>query len=333
MPVIVCGSEGEWALHENTLSLVGADDKRRGSVQITVGEQMFKAFTGTRDVWVHARLAGVNISSNGSDPKRFFEIRDSSGGVLAAFTEANIYFQAFWSVQFVYNNGSGLTTSAEQFTALNEEFHDYDIRLRISTTTDPDDTLTLDFYRDAQLRFSTVSTDSGGFLLPSSVFATHKNDDTRYDDTYYQDMIVTDSVPTVGMELATLVPSAVGAYSAFTNDYTNIDDFGYDASTVITTSTPTDRESWIFATPTFTLGDKVVYAVAMDTVAQTDLAGNITDFQPFLRINLVDYAGGSLGANNINPDSYVTIFEQNPATSQPWVESDLTGLEAGVLAQ
>jgi len=56
MPIIVCGAEGEWALYNNTLSTVGADDKRRGSVQLTAGETMFKAFSGGNDVWVHTRF-------------------------------------------------------------------------------------------------------------------------------------------------------------------------------------------------------------------------------------------------------------------------------------
>ena len=147
-------------------------------------------------------------------------------------------------------------------------------------------------------------------------------------------MIVTDALPTVGMELATLVPSAVGNYAQFTNNYTNIDDLGYNQSTVISASATNLRESWIFSTPTFTLGNKVIYGVVTNTVGQTDVANTVSDFRPFLRIGGTDYnAAAPLGANNIAPDSYVTTFTTNPATGQPWLQSQLTGLEAGLLTE
>jgi len=334
MPLLVCGAEGEWALFENTLSTVGADDKRRGSVLLTTGDQMFKAFAGTRDMWFHIRVAGINIGSNSSNPRTYFEIRDASNSVIAALTEVVTSFSSVWltSFQTANSSGGGVSTSPETFEADNQAFFDYDIRIRITTDNDPDDTITFNFYREGQLRFSRTVVDSGGWALPDNIRVRAKNNNTSYDNTYVQDVIVSDTVPTVGMELAVLVPSAVGNYNGFDNDYTNIDDNGYDASSVISTATTNVRESWVFATPSFDLGDKVIYAVVFDTVAQTDLAAIITDFQPFLRISATDYAGTNLGANAINPDSYITIFTENPATSNPWQQSELTGLEAGILS-
>lgn len=334
MPLLVTGAEGEWALFNNTLSLVGADDKRRGSVHLTTGDEMFKAFPGTRDMWFHVRIAGENINSNSSSPRNYFKIRNSSNVLLAGLTEVITSFSGTWPTAFQYgtSNAGGVATDAQSFDADNQAFFDYDIRIQITTGSNPDDTMTVTFYRAGQLRLTQVTVDASGWDLPDNVLFESKNTNGNYDDTYVQDFIVSDSVPTVGMELAVLIPSAVGNYSDFANDYTNIDDNGYDASTVISTSTVTDRESWVFSTPTFDLGDKVIYAVVLDTVAQTDLGAIIADFQPFLRISATDYAGTNLGANNIAPDSYVTIYTQNPDTSQPWQQADLTGLEAGMLA-
>ena len=341
MPVLVCGSEGEWALYQNTLTSVGVDDKRRGSVELLVGDTMFKSIGAatSNDTWWHVRLAGEDQAINTGNilPIDLLLIRDSSSRTIAGLRCVNISGVSFWRHNFLYatNGSGGTTTGSETFDAAENEFHDYDIRIRITTVTDPDDTLTVDFYRDNQLRLSITQTDSGGFNQPDNILLSWKANNTN-PRMNYQDVVVTDSIPTVGMELAVLVPSAVGNYSGFDNDYTNIDDNGYDASTVISTTNPVIdrpvRESWIFATPTFTLGDKVIYAVVLDTVAQLDLGGNVTDFRPFLRITATDYVGTDLGANNIAPDSYVTVFETNPATSQPWAEADLAALEAGFLA-
>lgn len=337
MPLLVCGAEGEWALYNNTLHANGTDTKRRGSVEIVEGEQMFKAFSATTDCWAHVRFAGEGSNANGSQPRDFIQVRDTNGNVMAAIRDDGREFDSSWGVNVRYatSTGGGLATGAEAFPLTDLEFQDWDIRVQITTATNPDDTMTVSFYRNGQLRFTTSVVDASGWAHPAQILLRERNGqlNTNMDHAYYQDVIVSDGIPTVGMELAVLVPSAVGNYSDFANDYNNIDDDGYDSSTVISTSTPTDRESWVFSSPTFDLGDKVIYAVVMDTVAQLDLGAAIADFQPFLRISATDYAGASLGANNIVPDSYITIFTQNPATSNPWQEADLTGLEAGILAQ
>lgn len=334
MSILVCGAEGEWALFSNTLNSVGADTKRRGSVLITEGFQMFKAFPATSDCWVHVRFASEDSSTGSSTPQDFVQIRDGSGNIIAALRDGGAEFQAGWTVKTRYASSSGgaLVTGTELFPLGGQEFQDWDIHVQISGTGN--DTATISFYRNGQLRFSTTVVDSGGWALPSQVLIRERSGQTSYqmDYLYVQDVIVTDGIPTTGMELATLVPSAVGNYSAFANDYNNIDDVGYDPSTVISTSTPGDKESWIFSSPSFVLGDKVIYAVVLDTVAQLDLANTITDFRPFLRISAVDYSGSALGANNVTPDSYVTIYTQNPATLNPWQEADLLGLEAGIEA-
>lgn len=334
MALLVCGAEGEWALFSNTLSLVGADTKRRGSVHLTTGDEMFKAFVGSRDMWFHIRVAGEEINSNASAARNYFKVRNSANVLLAGLTEVTTSFSTTWPTAFQYgtSNTGGVTTDAQSFDADNQAFFDYDIRIQITTGSNPDDTMTVSFYRSGQLRLQQVTVDAGGWSLPDNVLFESKNTNSNYDDTYIQDFIISDAVPTVGMELAVLIPSAVGNYSDFANDYTNIDDNGYDPSTVISTSTVTDRESWVFSTPVFDIGDKVIYAVVLDTVAQTDLGAIIADFQPFLRISATDYAGANLGANNISPDSYVTIFTQNPDTTNPWLQADLSGLEAGMLA-
>ena len=334
MALLACGAEGEWAIFENTLDVLGLDDKRRGSVLVPVGNQMFKAFTGSDDIWVHCRMASASAPTTiGSPaPQEYLQVRDSTGAVICSLKYVtNNVAGVGLETQITYDDG-GTITVGEVFPAAENDFNVWDIRIEISTVSNPDDTKKLSFYFNQQLRFTTTLTDAGGYNQAAQILIAPRRTIAE-EDVYVQDIIVSDAVPTVGMELAILVPSAVGNYSAFTNDYTNIDDIGYNASDVISTTTPTDRESWVFSTPTFDLGDKVIYALVLDTVAQLDVGATITDFQPFVRIASTDYAGASLSANAITPDSYLTIWTDNPATTAPWTEADLIGLEAGVLAQ
>ncbi len=335
--LLVVGSEGEWALFENSLDGLGTDDKRRGSVLVNIGNQMFKDFGEVADCWVHVRLATLGNPTNSGADRDFLFIRDALGRNIFGLRNEDIDFTNQWQVSIRWSGspGSGFTQlTGEVFPAESGEFIDWDFNILITTNIDPNDTMTLRAYRSGQLRFSRTLTDAAGWPLPSQLLleARTNNTNSNQDNTYYQDVVVSDGVPTVGMELATLVPAAVGNYFAFQNDYTNIDDVGYDPSTVISTTVANVRESWVFAVPTFDLGDKVIYGVVLDTVAQTDLAAIVSDFQPFLRISATDYPGNNLGANPVNPDSYVTVYTDNPATGQPWQEIELQGLEAGILA-
>lgn len=335
MALLVCGAEGEWALFNNTLSTVGADDKRRGSVALGIGQQMFKAFPGSDDIWAHIRVCSDDVfTTNGSSEPTYFVLRDSGGDPIAGlyYLETGNTGEGLQTqIKYAPTQGAGLTIHPEIFPGDALVFDEWDFRIQRSTTTNPNDTLRISVYRNAQLRFDTTLTDASGFNQPAQIVMNNRRTDNE-PELYVQDVIVSDAIPTVGMELAVLIPSAVGNYNAFDNDYTNIDDNGYDSSTVIATANTGDRESWVFSTPTFDLGDKVIYAVVLDTVAQTDLAAIISDFQPFLRISATNYAGANIGANNVNPDSYITIYTQNPATSNPWQQSELTGLEAGILS-
>lgn len=325
--ILLCGAEGEQFLFQNTLTTDGADDKRRGSVKLTAGQRLLRVFDNTyADFWVHFRMAPKALLSNSGTTGKLVEIKNGTNTLVTVTATPT---QTSNTVSFRFDvstdNGGSFNLGASMSQALNE-YMTYDIRVQTTGTT-----RTVTFYRNEVLFHKYVATGTG-FLLPNTVSFAPRKDAAVEDDTRYQDIIVTDALPTVGMELATLVPSAVGTYSEFTNDYTAIDDEGYDQSSVISTTVVGQRESWFFSDPEFNIGDKVIYGVAITSVAQLDLAGVIGDFQPFVRIGGIDYSGTSLGANNVAPNAYTTIFKQNPSTAAPWSQAELVGLESGVLS-
>lgn len=317
--ILLCGSEGEQFLFENELTTVGADDKRRGSVLLNAGDQMYRLFpSGYADFWVHARIA-VKGNTAFNEPANLDILQVLSGSeVLASIRAVTPGSTAIGVLRFDAKD------TGPSFPAEDREFINYDIRVRVQGGT-----TTVYFYRNEVLR---RMQSYSGSSLPNAVLIQYQSTSPGQASVWVQDVIITDALPTVGMELATLVPSAVGNYDDFVNDYSAIDDLGYNQSSTISTTTPGDRESWFFADPEFNLGDKVIYGVVMTTVAQTDLAGVITDFEPFLRLNATNYAAPDIGANNIAPNAYVSVWNINPATSAPWNVAELTGLEAGIRA-
>ena len=323
--ILLCGAEGEQFLFENALTIEGADDKRRGSVVLTAGQQMFRQFsTSYNDFWVHFRCAPFDQIQANRDAGVLMTV--TAGTTLVARVSAVASGGNTVNFTFDAASSNGTMITGPMLPHPMGEFINYDIRIQTAGTT-----RTVSFYRNEVLRY-TVSYEDIAWTAPDSVLFQSRTNDADEDDMHYQDIIITDALPTVGMELATLVPSAVGNFSDFTNDYTAIDDFGYDQSTVMSTTTANTRESWFFADPEFRLGDKVIYGVAVTTVAQLDLVGVISDFVPFLHISSVSYPGRTLSANSTAPNAYTTVFKVNPVTTLPWEEADLVGLESGIHA-
>lgn len=334
MPILHAGSEGEMFLWENTLSALGDDDKRRGSVQINGGDQLVREWSGSNDIWVHTRIATLtNNYSFSITTQPFWNVRTSALDYLAYIRGSSSSGQgsAVNATLYLAQTSGGTPTSVFSFTATASAFFNVDLRVQISTTTDTDDTITYTFYVNQVRRFTASYVDASGWSQPEDLFIRPNSNDYRTDDVYVQDVIITDAIPTVGMELITMYPSAVGNYTDFSNDYTAIDESGYDSADAIGSSATAERESWTFTPEPFTIGDKIVYAVVMSNVAQLDITGSVNDFQPFLRISATDYAAANIGANNISADNYISIWTTNPNTSVLWTSSDLSSLEAGVL--
>lgn len=326
--ILLCGAEGEQFLFGNELDVLGADDKRRGSVLLEEGQQMFRQFSEPyNDFWVHVRVAATDVaSSNDGKTGTLVEIRSGIKTICRIFSLSAVTDQSTVSFRFdtALTDGGAMDTGPD-FPQARGEFINFDIRIQVFASS-----FTVSFYRNEVLRHTVTRQET--ITPPDALLLRSRTDTSGQAATYYQDVIVTDAIPTVGMELATLVPSAVGSYSDFLNDYTALDDEGYDQSSVISTTTVGDRESWFFADPEFNLGDKVIYGVAITTVAQLDLAGVISDFEPFVRINGVIYPTAQLGANNVAPNAYTVLLNDNPATGNPWSQAELVGLESGIRA-
>lgn len=329
--------EGEWGLVNNTLNAVGATTQRRGSLHMPGASQAAVAFAGTSDTWIHVRArsqAATGVTGTGLD---YVSIRNSSNqNIFTLFGNADTNV-GYWSTSLRYaaTAGAALTTVSPAFQHTPSTFQEFDIRIQRATVTNPNDTRTITFYLNAIQRWSITVTDPAGFALPAQLIISGRNTTISgsEEDMYYQDVIVSDGIPTPGMELGILIPNAVGNYTAWNNDYTAIDEAGYDGTDAISASAVNDRESWTLAAPAWTLGDRVIYAVVMNAVAQTDLAGIISDFQGFARISAIDYnADAPFNAINISPLPLLSIWTENPSTGNPWELAGITGLELGVQA-
>lgn len=337
--IIIASSEGEWALTDLSLSPFGADDFRRGSVLLSGSAVLLGGWEegqASDDMWFHFRMGKNDTNSLlniGTHPIRIRDnaLRPILGWRTIVRTSGALGIYAAWAP----SPSTGLTgESAELLTVNNQVFMNLDIRARRSTTTTTNDTLTADWYIDNQLRHSVTLLNAGGWPDLRQIFISSFGTPGvgGGEDSVFQDIIVTDSIPTVGMELATLAPTGDGNYTDFTGTFADIDEEGYNSADLIVASSAGQRQSFTLDTATISGGDKVVYGLALVTVAKTDLAGIISDFQPFLRIDAIDYSEANINANFITPTTFVTLWTENPSTNTAWERADFDGFEAGYLA-
>lgn len=324
MGIIFTGMEGGWARYTNTLNGAYADSFRRGSVALGSSQYMIRDFVGSKDIWVHMKFRTNGFDWH--DPAEFFRIRDSSNNTLMGLQSTGSGI----TVSVVkWRTSSGVLGQAPGYNAGYRGLHTYDFNIKITTTTVTDDTITYTFYMNRVKIHEETFVDSVAFNEPANLYCSAYLNPTYVGNGvgYYQDFIVTDGIPTVGMELAFMAPDAAGNYSAMTGDYTAIDDLGYSEVDALVATTGGERESWSLANVTIPSVNHI-YAVANNPMAKIDTG--VTDFNTFTRIASIDYDEANLSVPSGTPKHFSDILLTNPNTALPWTQSDLDSLEVGI---
>ena len=325
-------SEGDHATYDNTLQLTNVDDSRRGTSIVSPNQPtMYYAWTGqtSNDMWVHLRLVKPNGSGhfNNTGLNTFVEIR-SSLGTLAGLRQLTRNANVVMGTRTASAPTTGVFSGPTAYYYKPLEPFDVDFHFLISTTTNTDDTLALDYYINQQVRESYVLTNAGGWSPPDRLHL--RPNDFKSAAMGFQDIIITNGIPTVGMQLVTMPPTSDGTYTDFTGTFADVDDLGYDPDDAHTTNTLAARQSWQHTAPSLTLSDRIIVGFSVNIVGRTDTATIVGDLQPFVRLGGVDYAGTN-GTTTVTTKSFANVWTQNPATTAPWVESDFTSIQTGVL--
>ncbi len=136
------------------------------------------------------------------------------------------------------------------------------------------------------------------------------------------------SEPTIGMRLTTYYPSGTGTSTAFTGDYTAVDEATYSDADFIYSASNGDIELFTGTGPALT--GYVVRAVGVYARAKRGAAGP-QNLQLALRVSGSNYVSSSK-ALGVGYDAYGNIWAQNPDTSADWLTSAIATLQFGVKA-
>lgn len=144
--------------------------------------------------------------------------------------------------------------------------------------------------------------------------------------------VVVASVSTVGWKLATMNATGnSGTNTAWTGDYTDVDEADLNTADFINTVNTGDVETYANADINAAYSAYSVKAVAVGARLNNDSASAVADAQAALRTASTNYFSASLSLpHDSNDYSRQNVWETNPNTTNPWTQSEANGLEFGL---
>lgn len=154
--------------------------------------------------------------------------------------------------------------------------------------------------------------------------------DSTAADKVWSELVVAD-YDTRGWNVVTMYPTADGAVTTWTGDYTSIDESIPDTGDLSATDGVNDIETYVVSNVPTGPDAQDLLAFALFVTGNIDTAGTPTDIQPVIRISGTNYAGSSLGFGD-GIETKIATYTTDPSTGVGWGLTNLNGLEYGVKA-
>lgn len=226
-------------------------------------------------------------------------------------------------MQFQYYNGSWNNVGST-FTIAATTRYRLDIHVVFHATTG-----SIDLYLDEGLVLAysgalTSSNDRVDYVTLQSSF------NSSAADKYWSELVVAD-YDTRGWNVVTMYPTADGAVTTWSGDYTAIDEAVPDANDLVATNGVNDIETYVVSNVPTGPDAQDLLTFALFVTGNIDDSGTPTDIQPVLRIGGTNYAGSSLGFGD-GVETKVATYSTDPSTGVGWGLTNLNALEFGVKA-
>lgn len=290
----------------------------RGAMLVTnaVSEIYLPFGTTLTSAWVHMRVYQETLAAGTS----YISFRNAAGDETEY--RLNIDASGFITVErFKSASYTALgTTSAAVFQA--DTLQDVDIFYTRNLTTG-----IFQIYRNGVLLLN-FSGDSDTESAIGMIRFEGLTLNTR--EMNVSQVIVADE-STIGWKLATLSPDGNGAQTAWTNDYTAVDEFSYNSADFIETNATNQTETFTLADINAAYSTYNVKAVAVGARASNDSGSAVADIQAVVRIAGTDYTSANLSLTKDGSEyTKQNVWNTNPATTAAWAQAAVNALEAGV---
>lgn len=143
----------------------------------------------------------------------------------------------------------------------------------------------------------------------------------------YSGVIVADT-DTRAMRLVQRLPTGNGANTAWTGDYTSIDETGVNNSDFLTSASVNDKETFTYADMPSEFANSPIAAVVISGRMQGSLTSP-TALRGLMRVGSTDYEEDVANPMTTSYGPTQIIFPLNPATLAEWTASDINAAEFG----
>lgn len=144
--------------------------------------------------------------------------------------------------------------------------------------------------------------------------------------------VIIASENTIGWKLQTNYPNSNSATNtAWTNDYTAVDEFAYDSGDYIETNSTGQVETYGATDINAAYATYNVKALVIATRASNDSGSAVADIQGALRVSATNYFSANLSLTKDSAEHSVqAIFETNPNTAAAWSQAAVNAAEIGL---
>jgi hypothetical protein len=288
----------------------------RGAMAITTGVSELELPVGTNvdDLYIHFVLYQESVTLN-----NYIDIKNAAG----TETEYRVRMNAdgTWTIQR-YNGATfddlGTTSSV---MAINAKI-DVDIRIVRHATNG-----SIDVWKDTV----NVLTFSGDTDTPNQMGLVRFIGLAGGSNTMYISEVILADESLLNWKLATLAPTANGTHTSWTGDYTDVDEFAYNANDFIEINSTSQLESFVLSDVNAAYSTYNVKGVVVAGRVSNDSGSAVADGQFLVHTGGVDFTSPNLGITKDGSEqSKQYIWATNPDTSNPWTISEVNALESGI---
>lgn len=326
MSILFVGTEGDAlenigaALYSASAGRFDADASRVALRSAEMDHWRTPIFSRGSSRWAHFAMYYEGTVNPAADSDVVTVVDSTTGNEILRLKALNAetYFQ--------YHNGSAWVDISGILPFSDDTLYQIDIECDVDGSTGSF-ALYIDGVKNAEL---TGNTDFRSGAQADKILFWNQNHSTSSSQytVYFTEVIVADE-PTVNWRLVTLWPDGNGNHTAWTGDYTDIDEAEYDTADQVDTTTAAQRESFTIRDIPTVFADLDVAAVVVAALAKRGTTGP-QDLQIMVRTNSLDFDSSSVGLSNVAYERFQNVWATNPDTSAAWTQAEVNALEIGV---
>lgn len=296
-------------------------DACRGAMNLTNVQFFRRDLDGTHnEVWVHGALNPTDTGGQADD--RICSVTTTDPNDVVAELSGNN-----GDIELLYYNGGGITTVATGVPLVPNTANILDLHVLLDNSVG-----VFAVYLNGTLLHETTPGDT---LFDRQCSIVSYNSVSSSGASRWSECIINDTTTTIGRRLLTLGIDANGSNTAWTGDFTDIDEVGaVDDADFISTTAASNIETFTFPNLSATFAGFEVDAVVLSATGTADGGGAPQNIRHYIDSSASVATGANFAA--LTPSfttGHQTVFAVDPNGGGAWDIANIDGINIGVESQ